>query len=65
MSKECCVCKRRTIFFVWSSTRYFPRLALLEKIGKKLSKSKKENILIGREALPVCYKCARELGYGI
>ena len=65
MSKECQICGNRTIFFVWSSTRDFPRDDLLKIIGKKYSKRKKENILLGRDSVPICFNCARKLGYKI
>lgn len=63
MAKECRICGTNTIFYYWSSTRNFPRKKLLEKIGKRFSKRRQSNILRGLEAVTVCYKCAKELGY--
>ena len=64
MSYQCKVCGNNTIFFVWSSTRGFPREKLIELVGKKQSKRWKKGILNGTIGVPVCFKCAAKLGYG-
>lgn len=62
MSKTCKICNNRTIFFVWSSTRDFPVEKLLDEKDLKVEK---EGLKKGRIAFPICYKCAKELGYSV
>jgi len=58
MAKRCVVCGLDTIFYVWSTSRNFPRENL---ILKKDYKSKHEKGRVSVEGLPVCFKCFKEL----
>lgn len=60
MSESCYKCGIKTIFFFWSSTRGFPRKALIDS---NTSEFEQKAILSGRLGLPVCYKCAKKMGY--
>ncbi len=58
MAKNCYICGDKTIFYIWSTSRNFPREALIRK----------ENIVsraiiggIGRDGVPVCIGCYEEL----
>lgn len=62
MSETCCKCGIRTIFFFWSSTRGFPRKKLIDQYTHGYEQ---KAILSGRLGLPVCYNCAKKMGYPI
>jgi hypothetical protein len=54
MSKECSICKNRTIFYVWSTSRNFPRRALINYTNVK---TKHERHKVFEEGVPICFKC--------
>ena len=58
MAKKCIICNTNTIFFVWSSSRNFPR----EELGKKLHRVGNRDMKEFTEGLPVCNKCYDMLG---
>lgn len=60
MSKQCAICGSETIFFKWSSTRDFPRKALIRKLYG-ISDYRKQRLATGRVGVPVCIKCSRML----
>lgn len=53
----------RTIFYVWTSTRDFPRKEFVEVFD--FDSKTKHAVLNGSISLPVCFACAEELGYNI
>jgi len=58
MSKECHICKNHTIFYVWSTSRYFPKKALVKYMN---TKSKYERNRIFKEGVPICFSCKDKL----
>jgi hypothetical protein len=50
MSQPCCVCGIHTIFYIWTSTRNFPREKLEEIHNIK-----------DKEGRPICFKCRNEM----
>jgi len=58
MSKRCYMCGIDTIFYVWSTSRNFPREKLIE--AKKL-KTKAQKASISEDGQVVCFKCLKEL----
>jgi hypothetical protein len=58
MSKECSICKNRTIFYVWSTSRNFPRRALINYTNVK---TKHERHKVFEEGVPICFKCSNKL----
>jgi len=58
MAKDCYLCKNKTIFYVWSTSRDFPIEKLIEY---KNLKSKYEVAEVSREGQPICFKCLEEL----
>ena len=56
MASNCYICGQRTIFFIWSTSRHFPK--------EKIIKDNVDKIL-ANVGVPACYKCARELGIKI
>lgn len=59
MAKQCCVCGINTIFYIWSSSRNFPRELLSDKLNM-IGKSK-ELIIEGVDSRTVCMKCYNEM----
>lgn len=59
MAYRCALCPNNTIFFIWSSSRRFNRVKLLD-IVKDKSEVMKRKIL--NESYPVCLPCAYKLG---
>ena len=58
MGKQCYICGTNTIFFIWTSSRAFPRHKL------KLSKRDRVMYNIG---VPICFRCfekIKEEAYG-
>jgi hypothetical protein len=60
MGKICEECGKETIFFVWSSTKGFPREKL---IHDNMADYIRKGILCGNIGLPICMHCATKLGY--
>ncbi len=60
MSESCYKCGFKTIFFVWSSTRGFPRELLIDKTTTEFEE---RGLLCGRIGVPVCLDCAKKMGY--
>ena len=58
MAKDCYLCKNKTIFYVWSTSRDFPIEKLIEY---KNLKSKYEVAEVSREGQTICFKCLEEL----
>lgn len=58
MAKECFICKNKTIFYVWSTSRRFPKEKLIKY---KDCKTKLEKARIAIEGQPVCFGCLEEL----
>ena len=56
MAKKCFLCGKETLFFKWSTDRYFPREKLL---GENPPKSLR--VLICNVGVPVCFSCLRKL----
>jgi len=55
MPHTCCLCKKNiSVFFVWTSTRDFPRRTLFEKLENSSEKEIKYGI-------PICFHCKEEL----
>jgi hypothetical protein len=60
MAKRCAICGHQTIFFRWSSTRGFPVLKMLKKMGQ-VSDYKKQRLSTKRVGVPICVYCCDEL----
>jgi len=58
MSKNCYLCKMKTIFYIWSTSRDFPINSLMEKINNK---TKQMEMSFKYEGVPVCFNCYKEL----
>jgi len=58
MAQDCYLCKNKTIFFIWSTSRNFPRDKLIK--AKKLS-TRYEIGLINKGGVPVCFSCFHKL----
>jgi len=56
MSQRCCVCSFNTIFYLWSSSRNFPKNKLLRKL--KPEKILMKELFIGK---PICLWCYEEI----
>lgn len=59
MSKQCSICGIDTIFYIWTSSRNFPREKLVEIINA--DESTKKSIIKGLEGRPVCFSCYNKL----
>ena len=59
MAKQCYCCGLNTIFYVWTSSRNFPREKLVEVMN--IDGITKKSILIDNEGKPICYGCYNEL----
>ena len=59
MSLKCHNCGIDTIFYVWTSSRTFPRHKLFEKLGITNNNKIKNNYK--KIGYPVCLKCRSEL----
>jgi len=58
---RCVLCKKPLgPFFIWSTSRYFPRGKLAKLLKKKKIQYAPADIYL--HGVPVCYLCARELG---
>jgi len=53
MAHECASCGRKTIFFIWSTSRVFP--------AERLIKSKADYIRYKVIGVPFCMRCYRRL----
>lgn len=60
MGKICEVCGQETMFYVWSSSRDFPREKL---IHDNMADYVRKGLLNGTMGLPICMKCAKKIGY--
>jgi len=58
MSNRCHVCGTNTIFYVWTSSRNFPREQLFKKMNIKSNKVKNVYRVSG---YPVCLECLEKL----
>jgi len=58
MAKRCYICGNNTIFYIWSSSRNFPRGSLI-KAKNITSKREKKNIKLA--GYPVCINCYNKL----
>jgi hypothetical protein len=58
MAHECYLCKTNTIFYVWTTSRNFPKAALIKTLGMN-TKSDKGKVAV--EGLPICFSCLEEL----
>jgi len=56
MGKQCFLCGKETIFYIWTTSKVFP----LEKLLKKI-KSKAERNFVRRYGVPICWTCYRRL----
>jgi len=56
---KCILCGNFTGFIVWTSSRYFPREKLIEKLN--LHDDKLGKIKIKRKGYPVCMACYQRL----
>jgi hypothetical protein len=60
MAKQCGLCGFETIFFIWSSTREFPRENLLDSMPN-LTEYDRKKLLSGLSGIPICYDCVKKL----
>ena len=58
MAHRCCLCDTDTIFYVWTTSRNFPKAALIKTKGLN-TKSEKGKVSV--EGLPVCLVCLNKL----
>jgi len=58
MAKDCYICGNKTIFYVWSTSRNFPKETLIREGNINTKKDMSE---IAVEGVPVCFKCNNEL----
>ena len=58
MSNKCELCGSNTIFYVWTSSRSFPREKLFDKFNIKSKKVIKHHEITGS---PVCLECYNKL----
>lgn len=56
MGKQCFLCGNETIFYVWTTSRYFPIKKLLNMI-----KSRSERTYIRNIGVPICFRCYRRI----
>ena len=61
MSKSCSVCMNQTMFYVWTSTRGFPIKKFIELFD--FDPDTVHALKKGSLSLPICFACAKELGY--
>lgn len=57
MVNSCMICGKRTLFYIWTSSRYFPRELIFKKFHLK-RKSDKKPIYEGKI---VCFQCLEKL----
>ena len=57
MSEMCKICGARTIFFVWSSSRYFNRKKLWKSMATEKQSLKREVL---KDCYTVCIPCVRK-----
>ncbi len=58
MAQRCFCCGNQTLFFVWTSSRNFPREKLIKKENIKDKKMIKS---ISDDGYPCCWACRKEL----
>jgi len=58
MARDCYICGERTIFYVWTTSRYFPKRELIKLKGLK---TKYEQSKISTEGFPICMRCYNKL----
>lgn len=61
MSNNCFCCKNRTGFYIWSTSRNFPRVELIQK--NRIS-DKGQVKLIEVQGVPICFSCYEKLKKG-
>jgi len=59
MGQQCAMCGRKTIFFRWTTDRYFDMKKYI-KVKSELENNK--NVYIRREGDPVCILCIDKHG---
>jgi len=52
MGSNCYICGQKTIFFIWSTARHFPR--------EKIIKDNIDKILVNA-GVPVCFRCYEKI----
>jgi len=57
-SRYCCICGCLTGFFIWTSSRNFPRMKVMDKLNLKPSKS---TINRFKDGDTVCLSCYNDL----
>lgn len=62
MGKRCIICNFKTMFYYWSTTKGFPISKLLNKLNN-VNGYKENGIKSGRVGVPICYKCAKKIGF--
>lgn len=55
MGKVCMMCKRETMFYIWSSSRYFPRDKLMDWLNKNGNSHISKELV--EEGVPICFAC--------
>ena len=58
MSNKCHICGNNTIFYVWTTSRNFPREKLYEKLNIKSARTKG---FYEKSGYPVCFGCYKNL----
>jgi len=58
MAKSCYICDNKTIFYIWSSSRHFPKRELIKE---KKAISRSEVSMLSRDGVPVCFDCYEKL----
>ena len=53
MAQKCMLCGKNTIFYVWTSSRDFPR--------EKIAVDENDELMLKRIGMPVCMHCYRKL----
>jgi len=56
MGRQCFLCGKETIFYIWTTSKVFP----IEKLLKKI-KSKAEKRFVRCYGVPICWNCYRRL----
>ena len=57
MAKRCAICGKQTMFFIWTSSRNFPR----HKFPGYDKMSDIQKLFLKRTGLPVCMSCYHKL----
>ena len=63
MANKCCLCNKETLFYIWTSSRDFPRDKFIDLINfgdVDENTRKSQKIFYKRVGKPVCYDCCKK-----